>query len=798
MIFRFLVSLIVVSLVISFNIEAQLTVKDSILGALVNYSNQFPQKKVYIKTDRDYYIAGEKIWYSFFLINKTVGMPENKSNIAYVDLISCSGEIIEHQKIELNKGHGKGCIDLQNGFNEGIYILRAYTNWMHNLGKSEYFRKEIAVYSMKPSGKINQDKKAQEIIKFYPESGKLINGLITKVAFRLNEKYADNEIFIIDNTDNEISLIKPIDKGIGMFMFKPEAGKTYFAKVDSVNRIPLPQIWRSGLVMNINNQHNDNIDITIYSTPGYFSQNETEIFIIALSGGSPIAVVEGIIANNAARMQLPRHLLKGGINELGLFSGDGKLHAHRIIHTDNPKPLVVNVTTDKTEYKPREKVRLEIAVSDKNVLQKDAIVSVSVNNEKFGQNRQFNIDNYMALISEMTGNAPYHLNFLESEYEKRRQMIDCIMLMQKQFSSTFEKAFKAKPNKPIYNYETRLYLHGRVKSNSGNINNESGKVAVYQLKDKYLYEMDVNSQGFFSQPVLNFTGERDIVFSYSNTKPESKTDFEVFDYIPTVSQPECYLNLLPDEKLREFIDNAVMRYRIKASYFDQKDKNQNTDKEITGIQYKFYDFGSYTKKLDDYITFPTMEEVIREIIPEAKVRKSHKMWKMSIFNEAVNEFYVGSPLILLDGIPVKNIDYIMNLKPADIEQIDVISSERLLRKFGIQGQYGVFAIYSKTGELYDKNVLGNKKLKIQGLTEMDDYKPKVYVKDANHKDRIPDFRPVLYWNPHLKTNSNGKAIVEFYTSDETGKFIIEIDVMTQTGKTAGTTKSLIVEYNHMN
>ena len=47
---------------------------------------------------------------------------------------------------------------------------------------------------------------------------------------------------------------------------------------------------------------------------------------------------------------------------------------------------------------------------------------------------------------------------------------------------------------------------------------------------------------------------------------------------------------------------------------------------------------------------------------------------------------------------------------------------------------------------------------------------------------LPDFRSTIYWNPSLHTDTSGNAVVEFYTSDLDGEFIISVQGMAP-GKT---------------
>ena len=57
-----------------------------------------------------------------------------------------------------------------------------------------------------------------------------------------------------------------------------------------------------------------------------------------------------------------------------------------------------------------------------------------------------------------------------------------------------------------------------------------------------------------------------------------------------------------------------------------------------------------------------------------------------------------------------------------------------------------------------------------------------YSLDSLKNNHLPDFRNTLYWNPDLHTGPDGKASAQFYSSDETGEYIICIDGVSEDGK----------------
>jgi uncharacterized protein YfaS (alpha-2-macroglobulin family) len=48
--------------------------------------------------------------------------------------------------------------------------------------------------------------------------------------------------------------------------------------------------------------------------------------------------------------------------------------------------------------------------------------------------------------------------------------------------------------------------------------------------------------------------------------------------------------------------------------------------------------------------------------------------------------------------------------------------------------------------------------------------------------KIPDLRNLLYWSPSLKTDEQGRQQVRFYTSDQEGTYVVEVQGLTNDGK----------------
>jgi hypothetical protein len=110
----------------------------------------------------------------------------------------------------------------------------------------------------------------------------------------------------------------------------------------------------------------------------------------------------------------------------------------------------------------------------------------------------------------------------------------------------------------------------------------------------------------------------------------------------------------------------------------------------------FYGYPDKTYLLDEYTRFPTMEEVIREFVFEAKARKTGGEFRFYVLNVPYRVYFDDAPLILLDGVPVKDPNKVMELDPLKIRKIDIVGRKYY---FGNAIFSGIISLFSYTGDL---------------------------------------------------------------------------------------------------
>src|SRR5690606_18087096 len=92
----------------------------------------------------------------------------------------------------------------------------------------------------------------------------------------------------------------------------------------------------------------------------------------------------------------------------------------------------------------------------------------------------------------------------------------------------------------------------------------------------------------------------------------------------------------------------------------------------------FYGRANQVYYLDDYTRFPVMEEVMREYVPGVMVRKRRDGFHFLVMDNVRKSLFKDDPLVILDGVPIFDIDRIMEFDPLKVKKLDVITQRYFL------------------------------------------------------------------------------------------------------------------------
>ena len=79
--------------------DRQKAIPDSLSLLFTNRLEAFQQEKIYVHTDKPYYISGERIWFRAYLADALNHIPGTSSRYVYVELIDPLDSVVVRVKI---------------------------------------------------------------------------------------------------------------------------------------------------------------------------------------------------------------------------------------------------------------------------------------------------------------------------------------------------------------------------------------------------------------------------------------------------------------------------------------------------------------------------------------------------------------------------------------------------------------------------------------------------------------------------------------------------------------------------
>lgn len=240
---------------------------------------------------------------------------------------------------------------------------------------------------------------------------------------------------------------------------------------------------------------------------------------------------------------------------------------------------------------------------------------------------------------------------------------------------------------------------------------------------------------------------------------------------------------------RDLVLNSDMVDLINKKSIYNQIENAYSKKDSVLNTYNTFSFSINQDKakefvLDDYKRFKSLKETMVEIVGDAWIKEENAKHWFYVRSIGVDVNNLKS-LVVIDNYIVSNHDEVIKYDARKIEKITVV---RGFQK--INGEIYNGAVFIKSLKNDFKPDFSMNNMIAFKIVKPQDSKSYYFPNYSNDKNsRIPDFRTQLYWDP----NFTGNSLIEFYTSDVTGDFLIEVEGVNSDGIPISLVKSFKVE-----
>ena len=649
-------------------------------------TNQILQyrEQVFVHTDKPYYLTGETLWFKAYCTNLKNNQPLSVSKVLYLELIDPYGQPIVQVKTSLDKGVGRGQVLLNSKLPTGTYLFRAYTQAMRNYSEQDFYQQKIIV--LNPLVSLPEDtthQKDHELkLGIFPEGGSLVAGLASKVTVVVKNRFGqgvESQLEVFDEKDSVVASINTHANGVGSFSITPENLRYYaiakFGNQQSAKSY-LGEIQTSGLVISAKKAVNeDSRRLTIksrFSTPA-------KVHLLVHQKDS-VYLTENIELNNSpTNLTLSERTLPHGISYLTILDSNDHILSQRPVSNYSALHDYLLIDTDKETYTARERVTLELSGLLENTRGMDLSVSVYPAYQGLGTDQD--------VVAHWVYNSKHTTtNMLAGAMEDftEEQIDDLILTAEWNHGQWPDKKFK--PTVQYFPETVGPVVYG----SSAQLNDTYGDHRFVSISGKgsRIYELVSTKPGEFAAVLPKGTELQHLYFwsiTDSGAGVNIKSSFD--PRIPALSNEVLQF----DSSTISHIEKQSVNMQISNLYQEYTSiHGRSVGKESSETM--FYGQPEFQYLLDEYTRFPTLEEVIIEYVRNVSIRRSGGKIDLHVWDEyaniqslANNIFFDRPALLMLDGVPVNDTEWVLNIDVLKIRSIEVVTKRYFVGNTAFSG-----------------------------------------------------------------------------------------------------------------
>jgi hypothetical protein len=761
-------------------------------------------EKVYVHTDRDYYATGEDVWFKAYLVNGLSNYPTYSSNNLYVDLVSPESKILAREIVRLDQGMGVGDFKLTDSIPEGVYHLKAYTNWMRNFGDNFVFDKKITIHSVagvqasnprvKGVGKRAKSTEVEPVniaetykINFFPEGGSLVDGVPSVVGFKAEDALGRGVKVSGDVTSAQgdvVAHFESTDLGLGTFSVLPIAGTKYqvkgLYKNNQLFNSELPDVLSQGYAIHIINSDSANVQVILSTNQATLDKNKGKTLTLAAKHADKFQYqAKFALSDLQMRALIPKDQLSGGVSSVILY--DELLHPNceRLVYVNPKNNVKLSLATDKATYAAKEKTTLTITATDSKNQPVKAEFSLAAVDGTIVPADESNIAAYLLLQADIHGKIENAAQYFDVNNGNRFKQMDILLLTQG-WRDFVWKRLQDSTLKLSYLPEAGFTVSGRLRSVMINKPIANGHITLYApgAKGNKFFVTQTDENGKYYLDGIELYGSQTLKLTSTDLKGKKSglltLDTLASDALPVIPTPiyneEPGPQLLAFNKASSQRVTDANRFRVsnvvqlkQVNVVDKQKTVSLMDETLQSFGYPEYDH-DVTKEDNKY---KNLEDYLVLNIPGAQANPD---------NAAGIMFYFSGkkvfPKFMVDKREdqYERIDYYS----LSMDQIISVSVKHLL---SMGGGDRILIYLSLKPSAFEKKEFNLVNEDVNGYYSARTF----YAPNYEYSSTKNDQRTTIHWEPMISTDEKGQATVSFYNADPKSKIRVVVQGLSEKG-----------------
>lgn len=746
-------TLLIGLLLYSFFLKAQIDI-DALNKSYDQFQTRKRATKIQLVFNQEKFYPGEIAFFKAYFLYNDLTLIKGKQLINF-SLIDSKGTSIIDFKMNVEDGIGFNQFTLPENLPAGYYLATARSDWMKNFEVDYSAKKQIEVVRKNKIEKVEATN-----IEIYPEGGNLIFDQTNKVTVATNRPNV--ELKLIENED-VVDRIQTNNNGFASFDLKPNNNSSYSIQFEDV-KAKFPNAKYDGIGLNLSATGK----IHLYTAPK--SQLTNELFYLAVSSKGKLIQTEEINFDSDGKttVQILKTSLPNGVAQISILNQKGDLMASRSCYIVKKETIVASIEANPARFETRQKVNLKIDLTDESKGIEGEFSIKVLNSPLFGTSIPTGISDEI----ELYYNSQVRLK-IDGSIQDSINAIDQFLISKNEVEP-WKEILSENQNRPDYSLSTLIQKTGRASDKEKNSPLPDGTQIIFFLqKDETFYQSITSSNGLFTLNILDIYVDDELFYTAESPDGKAIENLSI-EWLKnensTVQKATSAKEIIQVDPYADYANKVKLIEKSYSIFTSEIAEEATNDSNGISTFEKSYFEADDLIKFEEYKIFPTMTELIKEVINPLRTvtYEGEKQVKIKSLNKSVA---TGQPVYIIDGIATKNTEFFLALKTNDLVSMKIFRNSKKLARLGFIGKNGIVMVQTKSGNSREKLDTNNL---IQGLNKPLNFE----IRKKNPSNTNPDFRSTVYWNPSVRTDFNGKTIIEFYTTDDTSPLLIQIDGFT--------------------